>query len=85
MPKGLVPIAPLRRGLFVLGGDGKMGKVKGWKGEKMASPFKDEKMEGWKEGKGERVKKWLRPLKVKRWKGGKMEDWKGAEQWTVWA
>ena len=40
----------------------------------MASPFKDEKMEGWKEGKGERVKKWLRPLKVKRWKGGKMED-----------
>ncbi len=29
MPKGLVPIAPLRRGLLVLGGDGKMGKVKG--------------------------------------------------------
>lgn len=31
MPKGLVPIAPLRRGLFVLGGDEKdekMGKVK---------------------------------------------------------
>ena len=30
MPKGLVPIAPLRRGLFVLGGDGKgekMGKM----------------------------------------------------------
>ena len=28
MPKGLDPIAPLRRGLFVLGGDGKVGKVK---------------------------------------------------------
>lgn len=30
MPKGLVPIAPLRRGLFVLGGDGKGEKVKRW-------------------------------------------------------
>ena len=68
MPKGLVPIAPLRRGLFVLGGDGKMKrwerwkgeKVKRWKGEKMASPFKGGKMEGWKDGKGERVKRWER-------------------------
>ena len=24
----------------------------------MASPFKDEKMEGWKDGKGEKVKRW---------------------------
>ena len=30
MPKGLDPIAPLRRGLFVLGGDGKGEKVKRW-------------------------------------------------------
>lgn len=32
MPKGSVPIAPLRRGLFVLGGDGKMGKGEKVKG-----------------------------------------------------
>jgi len=30
-------------------------KVKGWKSEKMAAPFKDE-----------RVKRWLRTLKVKK-------------------
>jgi len=82
MPKGLVPIAPLRRGLFVLGGDGKMGKVKRWerwKGEKVKKwlrPLKVERRERWK---GERVKKWLRPLRVERWKGGKkgkVKRWK---------
>ena len=35
MPKGLVPIAPLRRGLFVLGGDGKMKRWERGKGEKV--------------------------------------------------
>ena len=38
MPKGSVPIAPLRRGLFVLGGDGKVEKwerVKRWERRKI--------------------------------------------------
>ena len=53
MPKGLVPIAPLRRGLFVLGGDGKGEKVKRWerwKGEKMGKVkrWKDGRVETWK-------------------------------------